>query len=471
MSRLHLLGTLSLGGLLGLPPSPVTATLTSFEDIRGHWSQFCVEQLAQANLVSAFRDGTFGPDQPLTRELYADLLARSFPNVPEVQPSTVFLDLSPVDSQTDKIYQTYRQGFFTGIAPGRFGPTLPISRQDFFVALAQGLGYRPNLDPLGVLQRTYDDALTLKPYGVAAVAAATERGFVVSGSNRREFRPQDPITRAEAAAVICQIRQTDRSPSPVPAQYVVELPTLPEPRQIVRFSLEENLEVELNYRKENYQFQDVTLGIRRNDRLMLQQAIPMEGGFARNLGLQVKDLDGDLEPEVILSFFAGGDRCCSYSQIYSYLPRRQDYGRTQQSWGYGDYVLVDLDQDGRPEFLSRDPRFTLRFASFIGDAVMPLQIWQYRQGQLFDVTRLYPTFLEKDAAQLWSLYQTRQSLSPDLRSPSLKPVLAAYAATQFLLGHGREGFAQAEAGYDGSDRSSYLEDLRRFLRGTGYTNH
>jgi hypothetical protein len=227
----------------------------------------------------------------------------------------------------------------------------------------------------------------------------------------------------------------------------------------------------LYYNKENYAYRDVELKITRNEQTLLQQRIPLEGGFVRNLGLQVSDLDGDQEPEIILSFFAGKQRCCSYSLIYSYIPRRDSYGITEQNWGYEDYVLVDFNQDGIPEFLSRDPRFTLRFATIITDAIAPLQILDYRQGRLFDVTRLYRTVLEADTQKLWQIYQTRQGKSPDLSAPALKPVLAAYVANKFLLGEEAEGFLEAESGYGGADRSQFLKDLRQFLRGTGYANH
>jgi S-layer homology domain len=464
-----------IGGMVfsGVNPAPALAQVSGFEDIRGHWSQLCVQQLAQGNLVSAFRDANFRPDQPLSRELYADLLSRAFPNLPEVQPNPQFDDVPPFDSQFEKIYQTYRQGFFAGVTPRRFGPTLPVSREDFFVVLANGLGYEASTNPLETLRTTYDDGLTVSSRAQNAVAAATERGIVVNVPNVRTFRPQDLITRAEAAAVFCQLRQTDRSPSWVPPQYVVELPSLLQPQTLTRRTTAGSLPVvaELRYQKENYTYQDVQLSLYRDDKLILQHQIPVDGGFIRNLGLQTIDLDGDSEPEILLSFFAGPQRCCSYSLIYSYLPRRQEYGLTQQPWGYEDYVLVDLDQDGLPDLKSRDSRFTLRFAESIGDAIAPLQIWNYRQGQLFDVTRLHPTFVKADAVQLWNLYQARQRQSPDLTSPALKPVLAAYAASKFILGEGADGFYRTEGGYGGGDRAQYLQDLRTFLRGTGYANH
>ena len=455
---------------------PALAQLSSFEDIRGHWSQLCVQQLAQSNVVSAFRDASFRPDLPLSRELYADLISRAFPNVPETRADVTFLDVSPLDSQFEKIHRTYRQGFFSGVSSQRFAPTLPVSREAFFVVLAKGLNYGTQLHVKDVLRTTYDDGLEISPYAQSAVAAATERGIVVNYPNVRDLRPQDSITRAEAAAVLCQIRQNEGSQATVPPQYGVELPSLPQNQSLLRTARlntrgQGTIVASLSYNKENYAYQDLELTLTRQDTLILHQSIPMEGGFVRNLGLQLQDLDGDEEPEVLLSFFAGTGRCCSYSLIYSYLPRRQEYGITQQSWGYGDYLLVDLDQNGIPEIQSRDSRFTLQFADSIQDAASPLQIWNYRQGQFFDVTRLYPTVVKMDTLALWETYRSRQRQFPDLKSPALKPVLAAYVANKFILDEGEDGFSRVEDGYHGSDRSEYLRELREFLRGTGYTNH
>jgi hypothetical protein len=439
---------------------------TTFSDIRGHWSQRCIEQLAQENWVSGFQDALFYPDAPLSRGLYADMLVRTFADQPTRRPSILFVDVPSSYPYAESIEMAYRQGFFEGSSFGQFQPDRAISRQDFWVALAHGLEYQATGDVIEVLSDAYNDEGQIAAYAQEAVAAATERTLVVLADTPRQFHPNQPITRAEAAAALCQIRFKTTASSGVPAQFVVELPTLAEPIQEDRSTKNGTVQAQLSYSKNNYRFETVHLTLVRQDQVLLDQPLAIEGGFTQNLGLQISDLEGDQEPEVIVDVIAGAGRCCSYSLIYSYLPRQQTYGLTRQDWGYVPSFLTDFDQDGIPEFRSGDTRFTFRFAQNYSDLAWPLQIWQYRQGKLFDVTRLHPQAVEANVTQLWQTYQVRRN-----EQSEVKGILAAYAAGKFILDEGEEGFRQVAFEYGAADRSRYLRELREFLRGTGYANN
>lgn len=455
----------SLAGLTALLPVAPSVAQSSFADIRGHWSQLCVQTLARDNIVSGFTDAQFRPDAPLTRGLYADMLSRAFPNVPQLQPMVEFWDLSPTDPFYDVITTTTQQGFFSG-SQGRFGAHQPIDRQNFFVALANGLEMQPTDSAMAILEQTYDDGSTIVPYAQAAVAALTQRKWVVSALGVRQFRPQDPITRGEAAAVFCQVRGSGLPATGVPTAFVVDPPSHPETYTERRVAVDTNVVAQLTYTKKNYEYGRVRLTVSQGEQTQLDQLLPLGGGFSRNVGLQLYDLDGDGGLEIVVDGVAGEGRCCSRSLIYTYLPRRNAYNLTEVPWGYGFYRLLDWDQDGIPEFHGQDSRFSFRFGDQVEDGVLPLQIQQYRQGQMFDVTRLYPQLLTAHAEGLWQTYVIRRA-----RGQEVKGVLAAYAADRFLLNEGDAAFDRLSSVYDGADRSRYFQDLRDFLRGTGYTNY
>ncbi|MGA1283121.1 MAG: S-layer homology domain-containing protein [Prochlorothrix sp.] len=455
----------ALSGLAFIPSAPALAQPSSFTDIRGHWSQLCVESLAADNIASGFTDARFRPDVPLTRGLYADLLSRAFPNAPQLQPAPEFWDLQPTDPFYEVIRKTAQQGFFSG-AQGRFGSADRISRQDFFVALASGLSYTPTSPTDALLRVTYDDADLIAPYARDAVAALTERKFVVSPLGVRDFRPQAPMSRGEAAAVLCQLRGSALPNTGIPTAFVVDPPTHPEPFTERRTAAENNVTAQLTYSKTNYEYGEVRLQILRDNQTIINQPLNLPGGFSRNLSLQLYDLDGDGSVEVVIDGIAGEGRCCSQSWIYSYLPLERTYSVMSFPWGYGSYRLLDWDQDGIPEFHGGDSRFSFRFAENFADVVLPLQIWQYRQGQMFDVTRLYPQLLARQSEMLWQNYLIRKG-----QGKETKGILAAYGALRFLMNEGEEGFNQVSFAYGERDRSRYLQDLREFLRGTGYTNY
>jgi WD40 repeat protein len=185
----------------------------------------------------------------------------------------------------------------------------------------------------------------------------------------------------------------------------------------------------------------------------------------RLLNLVVRDIDADREPEVILDLATGksGDGCCSYSLIYKYFPSLKKYTPTEQFWGNVGYQIKDVEGDGILEFESQDERFARVLDIPPGDVSLPKRIWQYRQGQMVDVTRQYPQLVYEQAKQLWQTFLERRSQNKEVRG-----VLAAYLANKHLLGEDAEGWQLVGQVYQGSDREAYFAQLRKLFADFGY---
>ncbi len=56
----------------------VTATAAEFTDTEGHWAQEQIEKWADKGLVSGYPDGTFKPDDTITRAEFAKIVALAF---------------------------------------------------------------------------------------------------------------------------------------------------------------------------------------------------------------------------------------------------------------------------------------------------------------------------------------------------------------------------------------------------------
>jgi hypothetical protein len=184
----------------------------------------------------------------------------------------------------------------------------------------------------------------------------------------------------------------------------------------------------------NYLYRDVTLRIVRRGRTVANRPIEKFGCRAcfesRPFELTIRDLDGG-EPEVLVDLYTGGAHCCSITLILRY--DRGRYRATLGYWGNFGSELVDLDGDRRPEFAAYDERFVYTFAAYVFSAA-PVQIWDYRQGKLVDVTRRFPKLVRADAASHWKRYLSeRGEKETDVRS-----VVAAYVADQYLLGNPSE---------------------------------
>jgi hypothetical protein len=217
-------------------------------------------------------------------------------------------------------------------------------------------------------------------------------------------------------------------------------------------------------------FRDVRLKIFQNGQRVFNEAIPRDRIDDQVLAeqgdsaFQVRDLDRDGQPEIIVDLFTGGTHCCTYSQIYRFDAEAKTYQAVQHKWGNSFYQLVDLNQDGQPEFQSRDDRFTGKFTSFAASA-NPLQIWRFEQGKLVDRTREYGLQVEASASQHLLALQRVGGYPGEA-----KGVVAAYLADRHSLNQGSDSWKLVEQLYQGDDRQQFFESVNQFLEQTGYIN-
>ncbi|BAS58939.1 hypothetical protein LBWT_49070 [Leptolyngbya boryana IAM M-101] len=236
-----------------------------------------------------------------------------------------------------------------------------------------------------------------------------------------------------------------------------------------------NVKAELSYERDRKpdefpQVQNLRLKIQRSNQTVFDKA-PGSEEYDRPLldwnaedqdSFLVRDLNGDQEPEVILDFFTGGAHCCTYSLIYHYDAKQQQYVESRAFWGNLGYQLQDLEGDGKVEFMSANDSFAYAFTSYAASA-FPIQIWRFENGKMIDVTRTYPKLIHSHAYRLWQAYQEVKGNDADVRG-----ILAAYLADKYLLGQQEDGWKRLRQVYQESDREEYFVNLRKFLKESGY---
>jgi hypothetical protein len=195
---------------------------------------------------------------------------------------------------------------------------------------------------------------------------------------------------------------------------------------------------------------------------------------AKQPSVQVLDLEHDGQPDVVLDLFSGGAHCCSIAEIFSFDPGTMTYVRTQRDFGDPGDQIVDLDHNGRYEFLTADDSFAYEFTDFAASG-LPIQILTFAGDRFHNVTRSYPQLIAKDAAGWLKAFK---SMAKQHYSDSVG-VIAAWAADEDLLGHSklvtRYLNQQARAGHLNSplspveaDGRKFVSNLQRFLRRHGY---
>lgn len=195
---------------------------TQLSDIRGHWAEDFIRTLASQKIIAGFPDGTFRPDQKVTRAQFASILNNAF-NQPSSRQAIRFVDVPGNYWAITQIERTYRMGFLEGFPGQRFGPNQNILRVNALVALASGL----NLEPKGNQNRIlnyFQDGSAIPNYARQATAAATESKIVVSYPNPRQLNPNRQATRAEIAALVYQALVDAERLDPVASRYIAVVP-------------------------------------------------------------------------------------------------------------------------------------------------------------------------------------------------------------------------------------------------------
>ncbi len=186
---------------------PATNQVAQASDISGNWAEPFIKVLVEKDIIKGYPDGTFRPDQPITRAEFAALLNKAFDLQP-VRAGRKFKDVPSKYWAAEVIQKAYRSGFLAGY-PGSFGPKQNLLRIQGLVSLVNGSKLTPagDLDLNGV----FGDAAQVPSYGQNALVAATQKCIAVSveydssklpGGN---FGPNTVATRADVAAYIHQV--------------------------------------------------------------------------------------------------------------------------------------------------------------------------------------------------------------------------------------------------------------------------
>jgi hypothetical protein len=189
--------------------------------------------------------------------------------------------------------------------------------------------------------------------------------------------------------------------------------------------------------------------------------------------VQVRDVEGDGEPDILLNLYSGGEHCCNLTQLFHYDAPAGNYTTIEHLWGDPGYKLEQLGGSGPDEFVSADDRFAYAFAAYAFSG-LPIEIFRVSGGEFVDVTREYPALVRTDATAWWESYRGSRHSRYGLG------YLAAWAADEYNIGNSAEVAATLRqlAGANelrttpgfGAGGTGFIRHLDHFLAKDGYTN-
>ena len=166
---------------------------TVLTDISGHWAEKNITELAALGAVSGYPDGSFKPDNKITRSEFTVILVKAF----ELEPKSgkVFSDTVSHWAK-DSIATAASYGIINGYDENTFGPDDTITREQMAAMIVNAAKLTP-----GSAELSFTDRNSISDWSRESMAAAVQNG-IISGYPDNTVRPQGNATRAEAVTVI-----------------------------------------------------------------------------------------------------------------------------------------------------------------------------------------------------------------------------------------------------------------------------
>ncbi len=177
--------------------SAVTPTPTPalFTDIAGSSLEVYIKQAAAAGIISGYKDGTFKPNQNLTRTQATSIIVRALKlKTDEVAP---FGDIANFGKQTKaEINAAYKYGIVLG-NNGEFKPNNTVTRAELAMMLERAYGLVTGTPYQATQTAPFSDLGNYDAKTVNAITMLYDLN-IASGSDGK-FMPGNPTTRAQAA--------------------------------------------------------------------------------------------------------------------------------------------------------------------------------------------------------------------------------------------------------------------------------
>lgn len=176
-----------------------------FRDSADHWACEAIHDLAARFIVNGTGEGLFSPDTRITRAEFAAIMVRAF-GLRHEEGTGAFHDIHETDWYQRPVHTAAVYGLITGFADGTFRPEQKISREEAMVIISRAMKLTGLWDEM--LIHKGDDVLSMYVDGdqVAAwskegVLASLQAG-IIKGKNGAKLEPQAYMTRAEAVTMI-----------------------------------------------------------------------------------------------------------------------------------------------------------------------------------------------------------------------------------------------------------------------------
>jgi hypothetical protein len=175
----------------------VQANRSTFDDIKSHWAENEVEKMTTLGYLKG-SDGNFRPDESITRAEFVTLMVRIL-GLKTDKSETGFTDVSSDDWFAPYISSAVSQKIVKGYDDGSFKPNNPITREEISSLLSTVLDLELSEKDTEKLLEKFNDKVS--PWAETYVAKSVEAGLL-NGFPDGTFKGSTNATRAQSAVML-----------------------------------------------------------------------------------------------------------------------------------------------------------------------------------------------------------------------------------------------------------------------------
>ncbi len=183
-------------GTPGTPGAPGGSAGLRFPDTKGHWAFNEIEGLARLSLIGGYEDGTFRPDNQVSRAEFLKILFGAT-GLKQDSSSDPYWARGYLSAARRLMVITRTDG--TDIVPG-FRADDPCSRWEMAVYMVRAAGVKSK----DVQKTAFADDSEIPQEWKGTIQAAVDAGLIKGLENNR-FGPNEPMTRAQACVVALRV--------------------------------------------------------------------------------------------------------------------------------------------------------------------------------------------------------------------------------------------------------------------------
>ncbi|MGZ9585550.1 S-layer homology domain-containing protein [Paenibacillus marinisediminis] len=175
----------------------------SFHDIKGHWAQTDIELLAAKRIVNGITPMNYGPDHSITRAQFAAMLVRSLGITPK-QGKVEFLDVRSSEWFAEVVGTAADAGIVNGYEDGSFRPNDSITREQMAVMMVRALDWIGNGNTATVstdILARFADHAKIGSWAIPAMQRVVATGLL-EGVTADTLAPNELATRAQAVVIL-----------------------------------------------------------------------------------------------------------------------------------------------------------------------------------------------------------------------------------------------------------------------------